>query len=127
MRLDRRRENLWRSTCCKSTRLLQLFAMPTQTRSRTKARTWHRTDSIMAWHLACEMPWSSQWQSCLRGSKPAPVLTHCTHWPRRWRHVSLQIHKGGARVFGCLSGQVQEITYSHRTCCNTSKGRVSST
>ena len=95
MRLDRRRENLWRSTCCESMKLLQLFATPTWTMSWTKGRIWHGIDSIMAWHLACEMPWSLQWQSCPRGSKLVPVLTCCTLWPRRWRCVNLHVHTGG--------------------------------
>ena len=34
------------------------------------------------------MPWSSQWQSCLRGSKPVPALICYTLWLRRWRCTS---------------------------------------
>ena len=33
----------------------------------------------------------------LRGSKPVPVLTCCTLWLRRWRHISLCIHAGGSK------------------------------
>ena len=97
MRLDRRRVNLWRNTCCRSTRLLLLFIMPTQIESQTKGRIWHGICSIMAWCPVCEMPWSLLWQSYLRGNKPVPVLTCCILWLRRWRCVSLHVHTGGSK------------------------------
>ena len=57
-------------------------------------------------------PWGSRWQSYLIRSKLVPVFTHCTLWLRRWRHVSLHVHIGGARVFQCLLRQLQEIPHS---------------
>ena len=47
------------STCYKSMKLWQSSAVPTETGSQTKGRTWCRTNSIMDWHLACVMPWGS--------------------------------------------------------------------
>ena len=105
MRLERRRENPWRITCYESMKLWWSSAVPTWAGSWTKERTWHRIDSSMDWHLACEMPWGSRWQSCLRGSKPAPALTCCTCWPRRWRHASLHIRtRERSRVLLILTG-----------------------
>ena len=38
---------------------MAVIPVPTWTGSRTKGRTWHGINSIMDWHLACEMPWGS--------------------------------------------------------------------
>ena len=88
MRLGRKRGSLWRSTCYESMRLWWLSTMLTQTGSLIRGRIWLKTASTMAYHLAYGMCLGLRWQTCLRGSRFTPALTHCTCLPRRWKHDS---------------------------------------